>query len=91
VILAALLIFVLTLALFSVKVVLVLAIALLLFGLTCLYAERRLKARVRIVDWVLGFDEEPDRVISDRSHPLWTFGARRGPEPPTHTASGRFR
>lgn len=55
--------------------------------------ERRLKTPGEDQPRDLGAERDP--VIKDTNHPLWSFGARRGPEPPadlpTHTATGRFR
>jgi hypothetical protein len=30
-------------------------------------------------------------IIGDKNHPLYCHGARRGPEPPTHSLPRRFR
>jgi len=93
-VIAVALIFVAAVVLLPIKVVIGATAATLIFGVLCLQAEARVRARAAFVDAVLFPEGEAagDRTISGPEHPLWTFGARRGPEPPAeHSLPGRFR
>jgi hypothetical protein len=72
---AALIIFVLALLVFSVKAVLIGVIMLLGFAGLCLTAQRRWRQRSEALDIALGFTAppEPERIITG-DHPLRAFG-----------------
>ncbi|HET7588572.1 MAG TPA: hypothetical protein VFK14_00080 [Solirubrobacterales bacterium] len=94
-ILAALLIFLLALALLPLKLVIGATAAVFGLAVLSLTSRRRVLERQRAWDLAL-FGSLPDqpepRAIADADHPLWSFGARRGPDlPADHTLPGRFR